>query len=346
MSLEIEEREIEIGGRWGQIKLQSLIGPPNEIASVVAKHIKEGMQPTAIICFGISDDGQNAIVICSKSAKDTASLAALNAIITKTQADNLLVQGFHFASFISILRRGSVVAVFDNSFKPSDQIGIAIQNFIDVIYYQPSGELHNSTSSTILLLSRSGKRVLCVKQNMDIDSPFVQIVTPADHGNQIFGIIDRNIVICAVVGSNLVHAMHEEDIIDLFETGEVPNWSSRTISVSQIEDFSLPVDDGQTVILTAKDVGRRQFIPAVISWDKSGFKITLFKGQCATDLSHRIPAPQRIEPGSGIVVARQNNGGPDRLHITSIDTLEESVPDFSALIDRVSSGGFAAAIAA
>jgi hypothetical protein len=215
---------------------------------------------------------------------------------------------------------------------------------VEAIYDADSVNLKDSTSPTVLFISRQGKRVLCAKKD-SISCQLAQISTPideeiADDRNkfQTYDVVGSNIVICAIVGTKSVHATTAQNIDRMFETGEIPNWETRAIPVGAIEDFSLPIS-GQTVLLTATDTGRRIIAPTTIVWNESGIKITVNKGDCAYDLSRQAPAPLRVDADTGFVFAKHSNGGPDRLVITNIEQFDTR--GFEDMISAITSGRFA-----
>ncbi|MBI4713850.1 hypothetical protein HY771_01555 [Candidatus Uhrbacteria bacterium] len=348
MKIECDQRQIEIDGKGGRITLKSLIVPQGQITEIIGKLIKEGLQAAAIICFGTRNNGEVAHIVYCESAKSAPQLADLNVVITKADMNGIFIDGFYYASFISVLMGGINIAAFDQDFVPSDPNGKIFAEFLSAVYDRDiSATMFGSDSSTLLLIARQGKRVLCGKLYAP-GSSFVQIETPVDASlAQTFDVIGREILICASVGTRQVHATSAAQLVTLFETGEILQWKSRTIAVSEIEDFSLTVDNGRIVLLTAKDAGRRLIIPTIVAWDKvKGFQITLCKGDCAYDLSRINLAPQRVETTTGLVVARQNNGGLDRVKITTIEGFQRDVPDFDELIELITSGRFASTIAA
>lgn len=346
---QIHERQIDFRGKGGITSLKSAVGPQKQIAELTSQLVSNGLPPAGIICFGISQDGTNAHLIFVDPEVligcTAADIASISGVITKEDAIEMLLPGHNYASFISAMDSGVIVSAWDTGIRTDRLTDKAYENFCEAIF-DTDGNVFSSESSTLLLLSRQGERTLCASRNKGTDQ-LTEIMTPINAGIPTFGIACKNIVIVAQMDGQQVFAINTDQITQVFETGERPKWIVKGLSVDKIEDFSLPVDkDGTTIIVTAVKNGKRLLVPAVVSLtSEKGFQITLCIGQSVIEIQKTDPAPQRIDVETGFVAARQNNGGPNRLHITTIEGYAAGNTAFTAMIDRATSGDFSRAIA-
>jgi len=342
--------ESAINFKWdeGTITLQSAVGPQKQIAELVKQLIVQGLPPAGIICFGISKtrmDSHLVYIEPTDKISTAADIAVMCGIFSKADVFGFLLPDHDYASFFSSMENGVMVSVWDKGFKTDKYSDETYRSFCNAIFDE-DGKVRGSDSTTLLLLSRQGERILCANFNGGMDQ-ITEIITPVNIGFPTFGVVARKIILTAQMDSNQVYAISVNKVIQTLKTGDLPRWEVRSLLVDKVEDISLPVDDsGTTVIITAVKYGKRLLLPAVVSLDSErGLRITLCIGQLMTEIQRTDPAPQRIDVASNFVVARQNNGGPNRLHITTIEKYATGNASFIAMIDRATSGDFARAIA-
>ena len=342
--------ESAINFKWdgGTITLQSAVGPQKQIAELAKQLIMQGLPPAGIICFGISKTGMDSHLVYiepTEKISTAADIAAMCGIFSKAEVFGFLLPDHNYASFFSSMENGVMISVWDKGFKTDRYSDETYKSFCNAIFDE-DGKVRGLDSTTLLLLSRQGERILCANVNGGMDQ-ITEIFTPVNLGFPIFGVVARKIILTAQMDSNQVYAISVSKIIHILKTGDFPRWEVRSLLVDKVEDISLPVDDsGTTVIITAVKHGKRLLIPAVVYPDlEKGLRVTLCIGHTMTEIQRTDPAPQRIDVATNFVVARQNNGGPNRLHITTIEKYATGNPSFIAMIDRATSGDFSRAIA-
>lgn len=340
-----------INFKWegGAITLKSVVGPQKQIAELAKKLImQEGLPPAGIICFGISKTGMDSHLVYiepTDKINTAADIAAMCGIFSKAEVFGFLLEDHDYASFFSSMENGVTISVWDKGFKTDEHSNDTFKSFCDAVFDE-EGKVRGSDSTTLLLLSRQGERILCANLNGSMDQ-ITEIMTPVNLGFPTFGVIGRKIILTAQMDCNQVYAISVNKIIQTLKTGDLPRWEVRSLLVDKVEDISLPVDEsGTTVIITVVKHGKRLLLPAVVSLDsEAGLRITLCIGHSLTEIQRTDPAPQRIDVASNFVVARQNNGGLNRLYITTIERYATGNASFIAMIDRATSGDFSRAIA-
>jgi hypothetical protein len=345
---QVLERAINFKWDWGTITLKSAVGPQKQIAELAKQLIMQGLPPAGIICFGISKTGVDSHLVYIEPTdriSTAADIAAMCGIFSKAEVFGFLLGDHNYASFFSSMENGVMISVWDKGFKTDKYSDITYKSFCDAIFDE-DGKVRGSDSTTLLLLSRQGERILCANLNGGMDQ-ITEIMSPVNLGFPTFGVVARKIILTAQMDNNQVYAISVNKIIQTIKTGDLPRWEVRSLLVDQVEDISLPVDEsGTTVVITAVKYGRRLLFPAVVLPDlTNGLRITLCIGHSVTEIQRTDPAPQRIDVAANFVVARQNNGGPNRLHITTIEKYATGNASFIAMIDRATSGDFSRAIA-
>jgi len=346
----ISTKTIEIDGK--NVVLVSAMGPQKMIAATIKAALREGtLDPANIFAAGISRNGMQLHVAIAYVNGD--AIGDTPVTLSKKQASSLLLADYDYFSFISTMQDGVNVAGLDEHFVPNDNNGKAFGNFASAVLDGDGEKIRGSAakSRTLLLLGRTGKRTLVVCR-YGINGPLTKLTTPVDGGVQEFNIVGGHTVNAALVGGDRIFATNVTEIVRSFEKdGIVPMWHQQQLPVGYtIEGISLPIDESQTVIVTASKEGVRKLIPAAVRWDKTeggyaNFRFQLHEKDAieTIELGGWTPAPMRISAQTDIVVGRDNNGGENLLGVRTVDGYAPGKERFKRLVTDAASGVYAAA---